>query len=153
MSDNFENDDKKIKLIIDDSVVEKYSQYYFKNHPRAKKKPIERPTIPSLNTWIILPRIQMNALKQKHKDFIVWFINDIGFKEKQLNNFKVKYTIYMPTKRRSDPDNFTPKFWNDGFVESGFFIDDDGKHLKELTLITDYDKERPRTEIEITVLD
>ncbi len=145
--------DKKIKITIDNNVVEEYCKYYFKLHPRAKKKPIERSTIPSINTWFILPRLQMNALKQKHKDFIMWYINKLGYKDLKLENFKMRYTVFMPTKRRSDPDNYTPKFWNDGFVESGFIIDDDGQHLKELTLITDYDKEQPRTEIEITVLD
>lgn len=146
------NISKTIKLVVDDDVINNYNNYYFKLHPRARKKPIERSTIPSLNTWIILPRIQMNALKQKHKDFIIWYIKSLNYQDLKLDNFEMKYTIYMPTKRRSDPDNYTPKFWNDGFVESGFIVDDDGKHLKKLIMITDYDKEHPRTEIEITVL-
>lgn len=142
----------KITLILDQKVLDKYNEYYFKLHPRAKKIPIERPTIPSLNTWIILPRIQMNALKQKHKDFIIWWINDLGYQDMKIDNFEMTYKVYMPTKRRSDPDNFTPKFWNDGFTESGFIVDDDGKHLKKLTLIADYDKDWTRTEIEIKLL-
>ena len=142
----------KITLILDQKVLDKYNEYYFKLHPRAKKVPIERPTIPSLNTWIILPRIQMNALKQKHKDFIIWWINDLGYQDMKIDNFEMTYKDYMPTKRRSDPDNFTPKFWNDGFTESGFIVDDDGKHLKKLTLIADYDKDWTRTEVEIKLL-
>ena len=70
----------------------------------------------------------------------------------KIDNFEMTYKVYMPTKRRSDPDNFTPKFWNDGFTESGFIVDDDGKHLKKLTLIADYDKDWTRTEIEIKLL-
>ena len=58
----------------------------------------------------------------------------------------------MPTKRRIDPDNTVPKMILDGFVESGFIVDDDGGHLKSLTLKTNHDKNRPRTEIEITIL-
>ena len=51
------------KLIIDQKVVDEYNQYYFKQHPRAKRPPIERPLHPTMNSWMILPRIQMNALK------------------------------------------------------------------------------------------
>ena len=60
----------KITLILDNDVLEKYNTYYFLKHPRAKKIPIEKPWHPSINTWMILPRVQMNALKQKWKDFI-----------------------------------------------------------------------------------
>jgi hypothetical protein len=41
----------------------------------------------------------------------------------------------------------------DGFTESGFIVDDDGLHLKALTLKTDYDKENPRTEIYVKILE
>lgn len=56
-----------------------------------------------------------------------------------------------PSKRRVDCDNTVPKFILDGFSESGFIIDDDGKHLHSLTLKTGYDKDNPRTEIKIIV--
>ena len=76
----------------------------------------------------------MNALKQKWKDFIVYWINDLGLQDKKLDNFEMIFTTYMPTKRRIDCDNTVPKFILDGFSESGFIIDDDGQHLKSLTL-------------------
>ena len=34
-----------MKIIIDNNVVDKYNEYYFKQHPRAKKKQIEKPWI------------------------------------------------------------------------------------------------------------
>lgn len=37
------------------------------------------------------------------------------------------------------------------FTESGFIIDDDGNHLKSLTLRTGYDKTNPRTEIDVII--
>lgn len=138
-----------INLVVDQNVVDNYASYYFEQHPKAKKKPIERPTIISLNEWFILPRLQMNALKQKHKDFIIWWINELGLQNSHLEDFEAEFTVYMPTKRRSDPDNFVPKFWLDGFTEAGFITDDDGKHLKKLSLSTNYDKDNPRTEITI----
>lgn len=35
-----------IKLIINNSTLKEYEKYYFKNHPRASKKPIEAPYHP-----------------------------------------------------------------------------------------------------------
>lgn len=142
--------DSNIKIVIDNSTIDEYAEYYFKQHPRARKKPIERPTIPSLNTWIILPRQQMNALKQKHKEFGIWLIKKLGLQNLQLDRFEMEFKIYMPTKRRSDNDNFVPKFILDAFTESGFIIDDDNKHLTKLIITSGYDKENPRTEIFIT---
>ena len=54
--------DKSIILTIDQKTLDLYTKYYFLEHPRAKKIPIEKPWHPSINTWMILPRIQMNAL-------------------------------------------------------------------------------------------
>ena len=69
----------------------------------------------------------------------------------KLENFEMEFTVYMPTKRRSDNDNFIPKFWLDGFTESGVIVDDDNKHLTKLVLMSGYDKDHPRTEIVIKV--
>lgn len=138
-----------IKIVIDNATVDKYCSYYFSEHPKSKKKPIEHPYHPSINVWCILPRIQMNALKQKWKDFIVWLINDIGLADKKIDDFDMNVTVYFNTKRRHDVDNQVPKFILDGFTESGFIVDDDEKHLHSLTIKTGYDKDNPRTEIEI----
>ena len=99
-------------------VVDKYNAYYFSQHPRAKKKQIEHPYHPSINVWSIKPRIQMNALKQTWKQFIMWWIKDLGYENLGLDNVEIEYDIYHPTKRRTDPDNYSPKFIHDGFVET-----------------------------------
>lgn len=144
---------EKIKLTLDQSVLDGYNRYYFGTHPKAKKIPIEKPWHPSINTWMILPRIQMNALKQKWKDFVKYWIFKEGLADRQLDNFDIIYTVFFNTKRRHDVDNIVPKFILDGFTESGFIVDDDEKHLHSLTLRTGYDKENPRTEIEVIVYD
>jgi len=140
---------KTIKLVLDQVVLDQYTDYYFKLHPKAKKKPIEHPYHPSINTWCILPRIQMNALKQKWKDFGVWWLTILGYKDMKLDSFDIVETVYFNSKRRHDVDNQVPKFLLDSFTEAGFIVDDDEKHLHSLTLKTAYDKENPRTEIEI----
>ena len=144
------SEEKTLTLILDNSVLEKYNKYYFSIHPKAKKKPIEKPRHPSINQWCILPRIQMNALKQKWKDAMVWWINDLGYQDMKIDDFELEIIVYFETKRRVDTDNQTPKFVLDGWSESGFILDDDGKHLHSLTLKTGYDKENPRTEFIIT---
>jgi len=141
-----------LKLVLDKSVLKKYNEYYFNKYPKRHKIPIERPIHPSTNTWMILQRQAMNNLKQTWKDFVIWWINDLGYQNYKLEKYEMIFTIYMPTKRRSDPDNMSPKFIMDGFTESGFIIDDDGMHLKALTLKTDYDKDNPRTEIYVKIL-
>lgn len=138
-----------MKIIIDNEVIEKYNLYYFSLHPKAKKKPIEKPYHPSINQWCILPRIQMNALKQKWKDFGCWLIRELGYENMKLDSFDIILTVFFDSKRRHDVDNQVPKFILDSFTESGFIVDDDEKHLHSLTLKTGYDKEYPRTEIEI----
>ena len=142
-----------IKLILDNEVLKKYNTYYFLEHPRAKKEPIEHPYHPSINTWCILPRIQMNALKQKWKDFICFWMKLEKLENKKLDSFDITMTVFFNTKRRHDVDNQVPKFILDGFTEAGFIVDDDEKHLHSLTLKTEYDKENPRTEIEIFIKD
>ena len=91
----------------------------------------------------------MNAIKQSWKDFIVWWIKDLGYENRKLDNVEIIYDIYHPTKRRTDPDNYTPKFIHDGFVESGFLVDDDRDQLDSLIIRCDVDKDKPRTEMEI----
>ncbi|WP_337935038.1 hypothetical protein [Jutongia sp.] len=132
-------------------MVDQYNQYYFKLHPKAKKYQIDKPRHPSINQWCILPRIQMNALKQKWKAFGCWLIDQLGYTDKHLESFDIEYIVYFDTKRRHDVDNQIPKFLLDSFTESGFIVDDDEKHLHSLTLKTGYDKQNPRTEIIITI--
>lgn len=140
-----------IKLTLDQTVLDKYNKYYFLEHPKAKKVPIEHPWHPSINVWCILPRIQMNALKQKWKDFVKFWMKLEKLENRQLDNFDIILTVFFNTRRRHDTDNQVPKFILDGFTESGFIVDDDEKHLHSLTLKTGYDKENPRTEFEIIV--
>ena len=45
--------DKSIILTIDQKTLDLYTKYYFLEHPRAKKIPIEKPWHPSINTWMI----------------------------------------------------------------------------------------------------
>lgn len=143
---------KEITIVIDNDVLDRYTKYYFKKHPRARKKPIENPFHPSVNQWMIMPRLAMNTLKQKWKDFIVWYINDLGYQNMQIDSCEVEVRTYRKINREFDLDNTTIKFIQDGFVESGFLVDDNYKIMKKLTLIGGIDKQNPRTEIVVKIL-
>lgn len=62
---------------------------------------------------------------------------------------KLTITYYFKDRRRHDPNNYDGQFITDGLVKSGI-IQDDCFDCIELILKGDYDKARPRTEIEIT---
>ena len=94
----------------------------------------------------------MNALKQKWKDFIVWFINDLGYQDMRIDSCEIEVYTYRRINRAFDLDNTTIKFIQDGFVESGFLVDDNYKIMKKLTLVGGVDKEYPRTEIVIKII-
>ena len=142
---------KKIKLIIDNSTIERYETYYFEQHPRAKAKPIKQPYHESINVWMIMKRPMMNSLKQKWKDFIKWFVEEQGYSNLRIEECEIKQTVYYPNNRRHDNDNSVPKFIIDGLVESGMIVDDDSLHLTKLTLQCKTDLEHPRTELLISI--
>lgn len=144
---------KNIKLIIDKDVLSRYYEYYFSIHTRAHKKPIANPYHESINVWMIMQRAAMNNLKQKWKDFMVWFVSDQGYANLHIEKCEMSFFTYYGNNRRHDNDNSVPKFIIDGFVESGFVEDDDNKHITKLILESSSDEEHPRTEINITILD
>jgi hypothetical protein len=144
--------EETIKLTIDNDVVREYEKYYFALHPAAHKQPIEAPYHPSINKWMIMKRPMMNALKQKWKDFVVWFIRHVGYENLLIDQCKMRFTTYYKTKIRHDADNSVPKFVIDGLVDSGFIIDDDSNHLTSLTLECKVDKDNPRTEITVQII-
>ena len=140
----------EILLVINNDVLSEYEKYYFLTRPKARKKPIDFPYHPSINKWMLLKRPMMNALKQRHKDFMVWFVKYCGYEHLNIQECEMIFTVFFKTKARHDVDNTVPKFFLDGLVEGGLIADDDSDHLKSLTLKCDYDKDNPRTEINIT---
>ena len=138
-----------IGLIIDSDVMKGYYDVYFDIHPRAQKVPLPYPYHESINKWMIMKRPMMNALKQKWKDFIVWFVNAQGYSNLRIIKCDIEFRTYYSTGRRHDTDNSCPKFIIDGLCESGMIVDDDSNHVASLLLKCFVDRDRPRTEIYI----
>ena len=93
----------------------------------------------------------MNQMKANWKEFIVWFVENQGLSRLNIKKCSMKFTSYFKTKIRNDVDNTVPKFILDGMVEAGLIVDDDYEHLRPLILDCGYDKNNPRTEIEISI--
>ena len=145
---------EEIKLMFDDETLRRYEEEcYFVRHPKAKKKPLPHPYHESINQWMIMKRPEMNALKQKWKDFIVWFIEDQGYSNLHIGKCEMSYRCYFSTHRRHDNDNTVPKFIQDGLVESGFVKDDDSECITSLTLCSGVDPKHPRTEITVKIIE
>lgn len=143
---------KKILLVIDDDALARYEKHYFSLHPKAHKKPISHPYHESINVWMIMKRPMMNALKQRWKDFIKWFVAEQGYSNLRITECEISQTVYYPNNRRHDVDNSVGKFVYDGLVESGMVVDDDSNHITKLTLECGVDKEHPRTELLIKIM-
>ena len=144
---------EEIKLVIDNTTLSEYEKYYFKMHPKASKKPIANPYHESINQWMIMKRPMMNALKQRWKNFICWYINSQGYTNLHIDKCDIQVKTFYKTNRRHDVDNSVIKFILDGFAESGFIVDDDCKHVTSLLLECYVDKENPRTEIYVKIVD
>lgn len=144
--------DNTILLTIDEDALARYEEYYFSIHTKAKKKPIKFPYHESINVWMIMKRPMMNALKQRWKDFICYFVKEQGYSNLHIEKCEIHQTVYYPNNRRHDIDNTVPKFILDGLVESGMIVDDDCKHIIKLVLECESGCQNPRTEIEIKVL-
>lgn len=137
----------EIKIIFDKTLYQEYLEYYFKKNPRRSKAPVDSFMHPSINKWFILMRPAMNLLKQNWKDFTIWTVKKYGLEDLKIENCKMTYKFFYDTKRRHDNDNMTPKFTNDGLVESGLLVDDDYNHVNPLVIEGGYDKIYPRMEI------
>lgn len=96
-----------------------------------------------------MKRPMMNALKQRWKNFIEWYVKEQGYSNLHIEKCEMIFTTYYSTNRRHDIDNSVPKFLLDGFSESGLIVDDDSTHLYKLTLQCAIDKDNPHTEIKI----
>lgn len=126
----------KVVIEFTEELLEIWTKEYFKKHPRSKKRPIDKPSHPSLNKWLILQRITMNKLKQDWKDFVIYVVKYYGLEDLGISNCKCRYVVYNSSARRKDIDNYTPKMILDGLTAeaSGVLVDDSYSCIEELTI-------------------
>lgn len=71
--------------------------------------------------------------------------------KKPIEKAIVHITYYFKNKTRRDPDNYSGKMLLDPLVREGILIDDSFNNII-LVLAAGYDKDNPRTEIDIEEL-
>lgn len=89
---------------------------------------------------------------RREKERWHWLIKSALGKQKKpkkpIEKAIVNITYYFKTNHRRDPDNYSGKMLLDPLVREGVLIDDSFKVIT-LVLQASYDKNNPRTEIEI----
>ena len=145
--------EKTIKFSITKSDVDEYKALYFNEHQRAKKPPIDKPQHPSLNKYMIMNNHAANNLKQNWKRFIIWVLEKNNLMGLGIEKCSVKYITYFAINRRHDLDNISPKYIFDGLVAGGFIVDDDSEHIVSLTTQCFVDKENPRIELIVDIME
>lgn len=154
---------KKIKLVIDNELLEEYSIYYKKFHPTSRNHPLAKPKAKdktigylfgcSINEFTNLGnRVLQNNLKQNWKAFIYWWAKKENVAGWKLEKFKISYKWVFDSNRRHDADNyvFMNKFIADGLSEAEVIVDDAfGQMYLELDCNKYVEKDNPRVEITI----
>lgn len=100
-------------------------------------------------------RIYKN-LKSQWGEFGLWVAKQYGVNNMQIENSMVEVRVFSETKAQKDNDNIAGghKLFSDGaFVDSKMFVDDCYLHINPFLIVCEYDKENPRYEIRITIID
>lgn len=159
---------KHFTIVIDRDIFAEYKKHYFSlkensrkkkfyffNNWKTKKKKIKYLYSPiSLNEIVPISSMQYSVIKHQWGDFGEWLAKKYGHKNKMYKNAIVEFRIFNETKIRKDCDNYSSKQLNDGlFSKSGMFEDDSYFFINPFIVGIDYDKEYPRTEIRISIVD
>jgi crossover junction endodeoxyribonuclease RusA len=110
---------------------------------------------PSLNKWSRMHWATAAKIKKQWEhDILYTFLTStqiIPKEEKQFPWIKAKIRIiyYFKTRARRDIDNMNQKFLLDGLVKAGVISDDSTNVIGQVEIIPAYDKNNPRTEIEV----
>lgn len=124
------------------------------NWKTKKKKPVELYSVLSLNELLPISPPKYATIKKQWGDFGKWLAKEYKLTNKQFNNGIIEYRTFNETRTTKDVDNVVAKILNDGLlVQSGMFVDDSYKFLNPYISSMEYDKEHPRLEIRISVLD
>jgi len=111
----------------------------------------------SLNEILVIPdRIQMNVTKEKWGLFGEWIAEKYDLSNKLYTNSVYELRVFSKTNANKDLDNLGGgiKLINDGLiVKSGFMKDDNFNFICPLLISAEVDKDNPRTEIRITLIE
>lgn len=97
------------------------------------------------NVW------QYRKDKERWTEAVAWAARAAHTPPTPFQMARVTITYFFPTRARHDADNYAGKYLLDGLTIAGVIVDDDLKHIST-TIRGEYDKDNPRTEIEVEEL-
>ena len=100
-------------LRLDQDALDDYLTLYFKEYPRRRKKPIDKPFVPSLNKYLVMNKDARNELKQHWQDFVYVAAKRQGLLGLKIDYCKVTLTYVFGDLRKSDVDN---RGWSAAFI-------------------------------------
>lgn len=118
----------------------KFLKKYFAIHPKAKNEPIKSCVHPSLNTWQNMHYAAKNTLKQNWKDYVSMVVEELGYKDLNIDRCEIHVHIVKPTRVKFDLDNTSIKFIQDSLVHNKVIIEDNYTVLSKLTYTGEYQK-------------
>jgi len=152
-------------ITIDRDIVREYNKHYFKKNPRARKSyfmnnwrgkrknPKELYSTLSLNDLLPMNSQMYGQLKKQWKMFGLWLAKKYKVENLGLTNCVLDVIWYQETRAHRDYDNNyggLKLLLDPLLVGSGFFIDDDSRHVSVLLGDLRYSKEHPRMELRFT---
>ena len=156
--------DEVIIVRFDKEMLKGFTDYdvnnpdeYFKQHPRAKKPPMEslwkksrNGLIPSINTFINCNnRTIQNTWEQHLKAYCEYCMTEQGIKHDYIGECIIIVIQFKPTKSKSDVNNVYTKPFVDAMVERELIQEDNYTVVRVHQEYSVVDKEDPHSELRI----
>lgn len=155
-----ENVSNLVRISFNEQTLRDYTEHYFKCNPKRKKPPLDwagkkrNGQLVSWNRFINSPnRIMQNQWKQEFSDYTTFVLNKQGIEPLGINKCAILVKQYQPTRAKSDSDNIMCKATLDSMVKFGLLEEDNYTVVNPVVLVTGYDKDNPRTEFIIFIID
>lgn len=92
-------------------------------------------------------------MKDHWGNFMEYMVKKYNLGDLKVSKCNITYEMTYHTRARRDPDNFAPKFINDGLVKGGLLVDDSFKQIQEMKFTGRYEKGVRKTRIIIEILE
>ena len=156
--------DEVITVRFDKEMLKGFTGYdtenpeeYFKEHPRAKKPPMEslwkksrNGLVPSVNTFLNCNnRVIQNSWEQHLKEYCEYCMQQQGVKHDYIDQCIVVVVQFKPTKSKSDVNNVYTKPFIDAMVERELLQEDNYTVVRMHQEYSVVDKTDPHSELRI----
>lgn len=143
-------------LTFDSTMLKEFDEVDARKRPKRKKKVLDwcgtkrLGMLPLINKFLnVASRQQQNQMKQQFHDYTKFILNKHNIDKSKLQRCGVIVKHYLPTRSKFDLDGVFVKASFDSLSDWGFWEDDNYTIVEPLFFTGGYDKENPRSEIQI----